>query len=61
MFVRDSVVAEPPPELLLPGAVDGAAGVLLIFPPFFFGAWKKNRIPVAGIQTRVPNVRNLRR
>ena len=29
-------------------AGDVAAGVLLIFPPFF-GAWKKNRTPVTGI------------
>ena len=33
--------------------VDVAAGILLIFPPFFFYAWKKNRTPVAGIRTRV--------
>ena len=42
MFVRDSVVAEPPPELLLPGAVDGAAGVLLIFPPLFWCVEEKS-------------------
>ena len=42
MFVRDSVVAEPPPELLLPGAVDGAAGLLLIFPPLFWCVEEKS-------------------
>ena len=42
------------------GAVDVAAGVLLIFLPNLV-AQKKNQTPVAGIRTRVPNIRNLRR